>query len=149
MCRRARVQETRKCSSPSHGSLLKVMLWSTRKKSRTGVLSLGVTHGACNEVWWSPYPTNLRPPYHGSLCHCDRDDHHSSSLPRADKDDSSYWHSSNSIDPKCDSVDAQCGMPQSHTGAMGQHCSRVELATIAVVDPRSTNPTLLSRRSPE
>ena len=32
-------------------------------------------------------------------------------------------------------------MPQSHTGAMGQHCPRVELATTAVVDPRSTNPT--------
>ena len=44
-------------------SLLKVMLWSTKKKSRTGVLSLGVMHGACNEVWWSSYPTNLRPPY--------------------------------------------------------------------------------------
>ena len=22
------------------------------------------THGACNEVWWRPYPTNLQPPVH-------------------------------------------------------------------------------------
>ena len=34
-----------------------------KKKSRTGVLTLGVMHGACNEVRWSPYPTNPRPPY--------------------------------------------------------------------------------------
>ena len=55
--------------------------------------------------------------------------------------DSSHWHSSASTDPSCDSVHVQCGMPQSHTGSMGQHCSRVELATTAVVDHHSTNPT--------
>ena len=33
------------------------------KRNRTGVLSLCVTHGPRNEVWWCPYPTNLRPPY--------------------------------------------------------------------------------------
>ena len=41
---------------------------------------------------------------------------------------------------RLDFVGVQCGMPQSHTGSMGQHCSRVELATTAVVDHFSTNP---------
>ena len=54
---------------------------------------------------------------------------------------SSHQHSSVSTDPNCDFVDVQCGMPQSHTGSMGHHCSRVELVTIAVVDHHSTNPT--------
>ena len=55
--------------------------------------------------------------------------------------DSNHWHSSDSTDPNCDSVDLQCGKPQSHTGSMNQHCSTVELATTAVVDHHSTNPT--------
>ena len=54
--------------------------------------------------------------------------------------DSSRWHSGDSIDPSCGSVDALCGLPQSRTGAAGQHCPWVDLATTAVVDPRSTNP---------
>ena len=33
--------------------------------------------------------------------------------------DSSHQHSSDSTDPNCDSVDVQCGMPQSHTGFIG------------------------------
>ena len=44
--------------------------------------------------------------------------------------DSSHWHS----------VDAQYEMPQFHTHAKNQCCPRLELATTAVVDPRSTNP---------
>ena len=52
-----------------------------------------------------------------------------------------HWHSSDSIDPSCSSVDVQCGKPQSHTGSMGHYCSRVELVTTVVVDHRSTNPT--------
>ena len=27
------------------------------------------THGASNEVWWSPYPTNLQPPVHTLTLH--------------------------------------------------------------------------------
>ena len=54
--------------------------------------------------------------------------------------DSNHWHASDSTDPSFDSVDVQCGRPQSHTGSMGHYCSRVELVTIVVVDHRSTNP---------
>ena len=32
-------------------------------------------------------------------------------------------------DPNCDFVDVQCGKPQSHTGSMGHHCSRVASAS--------------------
>ena len=55
--------------------------------------------------------------------------------------DSSHWHSSDSTDPNCDSVDVQYGRLQSHTGSMNRHCSRVELATTAVFDHHSTNPS--------
>ena len=55
--------------------------------------------------------------------------------------DSNHCHSSDSSDLNCDSVDVQCGRPQSHAGSMNQHCSRVELATTVVVDNNSTNPT--------
>ena len=54
--------------------------------------------------------------------------------------DSIHRHASDSIDPSFDAVDFQCGMPQSHSGSMGHHCSRVELVTTVVVDHRSTNP---------
>ena len=33
-----------------------------KKKTLRCLLSLDVTHGVCNEVWWRPYPTNLPPP---------------------------------------------------------------------------------------
>ena len=55
--------------------------------------------------------------------------------------DSNHRHSSDSIDPSFDSVDVECGKPQSHTGSMGHCCSRVELVTTVVVDHRSTIPT--------
>ena len=54
--------------------------------------------------------------------------------------DSNHEHSSDSTNPSCDFVEVQCGMPQSHTGSMGQHCSRVELVTTVIVDHHSPNP---------
>ena len=33
-----------------------------KKKTLRCLLSLHVSRGACNEVWWRPYPTNLPPP---------------------------------------------------------------------------------------
>ena len=54
--------------------------------------------------------------------------------------DSNHRYSSDSIDPNSDSVDVQCGKPQSHTDSMGHYCSRIELVTTVVVDHRSTNP---------
>ena len=55
--------------------------------------------------------------------------------------DSSHRHSSDCTDPNYDLVGVQCGMPQSQTGSMGLHCSRVEFVTTAVVDHHSTNLT--------
>ena len=66
--------------------------------------------------------------------------HHHCHVPTKMTIDSSHWHSSDSTDPSCDSVGAQCGMSQSPTRATSQHCPTVELATTAVVDPPSTNP---------
>ena len=41
--------------------------------------------------------------------------------------DSNHWHSSDSIDPSCGSVDVQCGKQQSHTGSMEVKVERVDL----------------------
>ena len=54
-------------SLPTVSELLKatkMAIGRKKKKEKTlrCFLSLHVSRGVCNEVWWRPYPTNLPPP---------------------------------------------------------------------------------------